>query len=904
MSKRTMHVISHTHWDREWYQDFQGYRRRLVHQVEALLDLLERRPDFHSFLMDGQTAWIDDFLEMRPDQRDRLAGHLRSGRISIGPWFVMPDELLLSGESLVRNLDLGHRICASFGVAPLPVGYVTDIFGHCSQLPQILRGFGIGCVMLHRGTSGTDEASEMVWEGADGSAVLLIKVYPHTGYNDFLTIRWENWDDTTLRDYEKKKQQLATTPVLFALDGNDHEPAREDTLDLIGRVNRVFEDTVAVHSSLTDYLAALRDALGPDWQTGRRRFKGELRTPSRAGSWNDVMTGTASSRVPLKQANDAVEWLLARGVEPLCAWVRLLGGGSDQTAFLDLAWRYLLLNHPHDSIVGCSIDQVHRDMGYRFDQARLIGEGLAGECLIELGDRMDCGSFGAEACAVSVFNLSTIETGPFTRFNIEIEAERVAREESAGKRLALFDEEGQAVPFSVVAKEPSVRAWPLTRKEPGWYRCRPYKPQTRWQVAAELAVPGLGYRTLKADFVPNAERVADPRPRVKVDAAARTLTNGRVTLSVGEDGRVELLDHATGVAYPGLHVFEDCGDAGDGWNHVFPEQDKVVLGTDSKARGPVSVTAGREGPLAGFLEVRFTLRVPADAEAIPKKTGALRRTRRSATLSICTRFTLLAGERRIECRTTIHNTARRHRVRVLFPTHRAADHWYGDTAFDVVVRPTALPDTRGWKEQARAEAPVKNMAAIQDDRGGLAVLTHGLQEACVKDDGDRTLALTLFRGFVQTLYFTPSEDSLQQGDVISDYALVPLGPQGEALSATLMGDVDRYKAPVFSYSRPAASGHGLPLSGRLIEVPPPLVLTAIKPGRQAGSLILRCFNPLNQAIVAVLRPAFEVVSAWQTDLLERPGEMISCKEGSITVAWGPKQVLTLQLNSKCEIPLT
>ncbi|MGQ9581638.1 MAG: alpha-mannosidase, partial [Armatimonadota bacterium] len=149
----TMHVISHTHWDREWYQEFQGYRQRLVFQIDALLDLLDTRPEYKHFHLDGQTSCVEDYLAIRPENTERLFQHIRSGRILIGPWFVMPDELLLSGESLVRNLLYGHQLCSKWDVNPMKVGYVTDVFGHCSQLPQILRGFGIDNAILHRGTS-------------------------------------------------------------------------------------------------------------------------------------------------------------------------------------------------------------------------------------------------------------------------------------------------------------------------------------------------------------------------------------------------------------------------------------------------------------------------------------------------------------------------------------------------------------------------------------------------------------------------------------------------------------------------------------------------------------------------------------------------------------------------------
>lgn len=627
-------------------------------------------------------------------------------------------------------------------------------------------------------------------------------------------------------------------------------------------------------------------------------FRGELRSTAKTGQWSELMTGTASSRVPLKQANDAVEWLLARGADPLHAWARFLGADRAQQPFLDLAWRQLLLNQPHDSIVGCSVDQVHRDMLYRFDQARLLGEMVSGESLTELTDRIDTRGFGVDAQVVTVVNLATIATGPISRFSFECDAELEVREVAAGRRAALFDERGQAVCFDVLRRESPARAWPLTRREPGWYRCRPYREQVRYHVAAALEVPGLGYRTLRVAFVPadTCRPSVGPAP-VVVNAARRRLENDRVSLSVEQDGSVTLRDRSTGVRYHGLHVFEDCGDTGDGWNHTFPKEDRTVLSTDPAARGHVTVTAERAGPFCASLTVRFTLRVPADAEAIPGPKDRMRRTRRTVRLAICTRFTLLAGERRVECRTTVQNTARRHRLRVLFPTRRDCSEWYGDSAFDVVQRPVALPDTTGWKEPAREETPVKNVAAAQDQRAALAVLTCGLQEACVRDTRAREIALTLFRSFAQTLYWEESRDSLLLGEVTGEYAIVPLRPAGARLPAILLCEVDRYKAPQFSYTRPAAGSGALPPCGTLLQAPAPLFLSTVKTSDDGRAVIVRLVNPLARRVRAVVRLHRPVASVRRTDLREAGGVALPHRNGRIPLTLAAKEIVTLRLES-------
>jgi len=912
-----MHVLSHTHWDREWYQDFQGYRQRLVFQMDRMLDLLKRRREFRAFHLDGQTCLLSDYLRVRRDERERLAGHIRSGRVLIGPWFVMPDERLLSGESLVRNLMLGRRICREWRAKPMPIGYVTDVFGHVSQMPQILRGFGIDAAMLHRGTSCANEKSEMVWEGADGSEVLLIAVYQYTGYNDFLTFR--EWTDDELRAYEKRKLALATTDVLYALDGNDHQSAKWDIPEEIARANKVFTRIRCLHSSMPAYLAALRKALGKNWTRGRKRFAGELNIPAKEGQWSEVMNGFGSSRPYLKQANDGLEQLLARVAEPLHAWAVLCGGQS-QKAFLDLAWRYLLLNHPHDSICGCSVDQVHRDMTYRFDQARLVATDSISESIQAVGDAMDTARLGESDAVVTVFNPSAAATGPVTCFSFEVKSELAAEKESKGLTPALLDGDGKPVCLEILKVERKTRAKPvafitesLEGVVPGIpqrsavptpaYRPR-FWPVDRWHVAAAAAVPALGMKTWRVLFKPRKNRARRPRciKAVKADADARALENEFLRIAAKSDGSIDIFDKVTRTRYEGLHVFEDCGDAGEGWNYKAPARDRVILSTLRKNRGAVSIRVEDGGELSKAVRVAFKMRVPADlvdAETGRAFTGRERRTARSsrlATLGIETVFTLRAGERRVDCLTTVTNTAECHRLRVLFPTRRKTDAWYSDSAFDVVKRRVKLIDTTGWKEEMREWQVIKSFAAAADRRAGLAVLTKGLNEAAVRDDRERTLALTLFRAFRENLLHEITVDSQLLGDVVFEYAIAPFTPERGGVPAGIFAEVDRFKLPLFSYSRATQAGHA-PAQATLVDIDAGAAISTVKASEDGKAIVARVFNPGTRRTNATITAGFAFARASRTDFEEKPLARLGTRGGkTIRLALGPKEVATVRFD--------
>ena len=206
MTTTTVHVISHTHWDREWYLTFEQYRTRLVDLVDGVLDRMERDPRFTFFHLDGQSIVIEDYLEIRPERERELRKRVEEGRLLVGPWFVMPDMFLVSGESLVRNLTRGIRTAEKFG-RTMRVGYIPDPFGHISQMPQLLTGMGLDGAILWRGFGGLK--AEYLWRSPDGSEVVLSHL-PPDGYCNGLRlplVTGEEFREETqhVLDYERQR---------------------------------------------------------------------------------------------------------------------------------------------------------------------------------------------------------------------------------------------------------------------------------------------------------------------------------------------------------------------------------------------------------------------------------------------------------------------------------------------------------------------------------------------------------------------------------------------------------------------------------------------------------------------------------------------------------------------------
>ncbi len=942
----TMHILSHTHWDREWYQTFQGYRRRLVYQIDAMMDLLEKRRAYPCFHLDGQTSVLSDYVQIRPEGRARLQRLIQKGRVEVGPWFTQPDEAHVSGESLVRNLLLGHRHCAEWKVSPMPIGWISDVFSHVSQMPQILAGFDLDCAFMHHGTPCTeDEKSEMAWTGADGTTLLMLKAFPPFGYQDFWQMRCRSKED--IRSYEQDKIRLASTNVMFGMDGNDHEPAKWNTPEVIARANTLFAQTRLVHSTMRRYLAALKKALGPNWMKDRPHFSGELRAVVKSGRWNGVCTGTGSSRLPLKQANDHVEYLLARQAEPFHAWATALGD-QPQKSYIDLAWQYLMLNHPHDSICGCSIDQPHRDMAYRFDQARLLGQDSLDDAMQVVAHRMDVAKLGGGDAVATVFNPGTQATGPVTAFAFEVPQQQM--DEMRAKKLApvLLDARGAELRAQTLRVEEKVRATPFMYRDAGatvaMYR-RDFAV-TRFHLAAEAAVPALGYRSWRIAFRPEKSTPVSKPAAVKpvtVNAKTGMLDNGLIRLSVRPDGRVDLTDKALGVSFKGLHAFEDGGDAGEGWNHVYPAKDMVVSSLNARSRGRVSVSVTEQGPMRATVKVALSLRIPAGLVQTVKgkwKVTDASRTRETVILPIESTFTVTAGSRRVDCVTTVNNTADCHRLRVLFPTGRKTATWQSDSAFDIVNRPVHLkPTPASWAERQRPETPIKNFAAMSDRQAGLAILTKGLYEAAVNDTPDRTIILTLFRSFIEYLTNETTQDSTLRGPLTMEYAMLPFKPENGHVPPAIMGEVDVYKLAPSSYSRPCdgrpvtrsplppysaeplnlepsmedaliplspalkqimdarpPQPHDLAPDGALMELGAPLALSTIKQSEDGLSTIVRIWNPSERAASALFRSRIPFRHAVEANLNETAQSPLRMgKDGKIRLRLKPKQIMTLRL---------
>lgn len=849
MSKKyTMALVPETHWDREWYSPFQEFRIRLVRLMDKLIDILEHDPRYVSFTFDGQTIVLEDYLEIRPQARSRIEKLVKEGRLLVGPWYILPDEFLVSAEATVRNLMVGHAISSEFG-RTMKAGYIPDPFGHLSQLPQILDGFGIPSALFMRGVGdeGEDLNSEFWWEAPDGTKVLaihLIKSYcnaMHLGY-----IREEGKfkvDYQTAVDQVKTQIEglapKASTRYLILNNGCDHIEPQPELADIIDYLNKNLEDAEVVHTNYED-VAKMILAAKPKLKT----FKGEFHR----GRYQPLLPGVFSTRMYIKQANERTQTLLEKWAEPSSAFAWLVGGKCEQQ-LLWHAWKMLLQNHPHDSICGCSVDQVHREMMPRFDQAQQIGEVLTRESLTTVAGKVDTSLKNANeaAQAVVVFNPHAWEVTDSVKVRMEKE---LAQGEMAPSYV-IKDANGHVVPTHVAND---------------FIRQRDRR-RAKWSADVYFTgkdVPSLGYKTYYIE--PGESKLASA-----LDAGIGVLENGFVKVVVRSNGTFDLLHKTSKTSYQNLNLLEDTEDVGDEYNYGSAYNSRTV--TTEGAGGTLSIL--ERGPGIATLRADFVMKLPEAATD-----DRMSRSERMVDCPVVVYITLHADLPRVDVVTVFENNAKDHRLRAHFPLGYSADCSFAEGQFDVVQRPIGLPNAEGWFEKPMGQKPVQAYVAVDGTDCGLAVINQGMPEYELLDGDPCVVAQTLMRGVewisrddyherpmnAGPTIFTPEAQCL--GKHVFKYAVLPY--QGSWKKAFVWRHAHQHNAPLRAQLTGLHKGE-LPKEQSFVRVEPAnVIVTAVKKAESGNALIVRVLNTTPDAVNATVSLNQKFKAASLTNLNEEP----------------------------------
>jgi len=882
-------IISHTHWDREWYLPLENFRMRLVDLMDHLLDILDTDPGYR-FHLDAQTIVLEDYLEIRPTRRAKLEGYIKEGRLLVGPWYVQNDFHLTSGEATVRNLIIGTKIAKDFGKCMM-VGYAADQFGLCSQLPQILARYGLDSCIFGRGFARGD--SQFYWQSEDGSRVLCEHMF--AWYNN--AQRFPAEPEGALALARMRGEACAArgkTNNYLLMNGVDHLEAQEDLSEVIARVQpHLKEDEAFFQDTMPEYVARVKEEIaenGAELTT----YTGEFRD---LGA-NNVLTGTLAARIHLKQYNARCQAMLEKTFEPLYAMTSALGLGDYPQEYGNYMWKTLIQNHPHDSICGCSVDAVHNHMMDRFIRVEenatdLISRGS--ELLLSHIDRTGLGE--------RQYLIANINTTPLSYKGVMQAVIDIPVDEDTGA-FTLTDGKGKNVPYEVVSIQKNVDKRILSPINlPGG------KLINRYTVRYCQRLDGMSYHTL---IVTPAEGALEAAPIRR--KSAYHMENEHLKVTIHNNGTIDLLHKKTGKVYRDLLLMEDNADRGSAYFYIENDGSEMVTSRGVRAKARVI----EDTPLVQKRGITYRMKIDREISR--------------GTMDFDVALTLGKGDKMLGVDIRLNNQCTHHRLRVHLPTGIEADVNYAGQPYDVITR------TKISKYDNDKTHPNTDFVGIDapDAGHGFAVLNCGLYEyEHMTDKDEGTLAMTLLRsvrcitGDYATEATMAQEWVTTEGVCLGEYnyhlALYPYEGDHEAalvaayaqqfmgMPYTAVQCVDRNK---FIGGRPFVQGPGmpdlfyrpleraeivLPLDFELFRVteesiPSAMTLSACKGAEaQDGSHILRLYNSTAKPVDFKLAFGRRVRSVEQVNLAEEPINALKSVRSTVSCSAQPKEIITLRV---------
>lgn len=893
---RDVVIVPHTHWDREWYEPYQVFRMRLVELLDTLLDELESDPGYAHFMLDGQMAVVDDYLEVRPEAAERLRRLAVSGRLGMGPWYILMDEFLVSGETMVRDLQLGLETAGAFG-GGMEVGYLPDMFGHIAQMPQLLRQFGFEHAVVWRGVPDAVDTSAFWWSAPDGSTVRA--EFLVDGYSNGAQLPLSGKELLeSLRHFDERFGGLVGDGPILWMNGTDHLMPQAWLGRVVAEANAVQDDYRIRVDSLASFLAqAPTDELAS--------WTGELRS----GGRSNLLMGVLSNHIDVHQAAARAERVLERQAEPLAALFQ--PAERYPTSFLALAWKEMVRNSAHDTSCACSVDEVILAGLHRYGEAHRIGEGLAeraGKALAAtladagpvvlnptMRDRRGVvelvlpGHGPVEGAQVVQLGGGPVETRGLTRDTVsgllqlaldymgELRDVEFATNDDGSLRLLLHADPDDGGP-RYHGDAASRMAELVADDADGPASIGMVFPEIS-RVLALADVPAFGW----SRWTP-APLAATPVEVTEHDGGVVEITNGLVTLAVDPETGTFSLEGTeaagtAGLRAEGLDRLVDEGDSGDTYN-FNPVAGDVPIDTPTR----VGVIVAERGP------VRARILVERDYTFPGKHTWG-RRTGEVPT-TVSTTIDVHAGSAVVRVETTLDNRSEDHRLRTWFPLPEPAVTSRAECAFAVVTRGL---DAEGGFEHPLPTFPSRRFASA----GGLTVVHDGLPEYELVDIREESLdagdvrvagalALTLLR----------CTGLISQGPMA--YRAAPAGPIVAAPSAQLPGrqtfryavalgdDVDAAYAAADEVLVPlsvhrATGGGDTPDSGRALSISGAEVSAVL---REDGQLTVRVFNPSDDETTVTI----DGRRGWLVDLRGRP---LDAFERTFTL--GPWAIATARL---------
>jgi alpha-mannosidase len=739
--------VPHFHWDREWYEPFQVFRHRLVSALDTVLETAETNPAFR-FTVDGQMAAVEDYLEMRPDNRDRVAALVAEGRLAIGPWLILLDEFLCSGESIVRNLQMGWAAAARLG-GSMSIGYLPDMFGHVAQMPQILARAGFEHAALWRGVPGSVEGHAFRWRAPDGSEVRTEFLFD--GYDNGLDVLLvPDQIGRALGEYAQMTAERWGGDPVLAMAGTDHNAPDPQLTQWLRRASS--DERAITVATLEEYIREhARDEVSAV-------VTGELRSHVRG----NILPGVLSVRLGLKQRMAVAERTVDHAERLNALWSR-----RDDAPFLSLAWHKIIESTAHDSVVGSGTDETCDQVDARLAEAAQTARAVRDTALAGPAARVPsdghlvastlpfartaavevdvvappAGSvLVATAADGSAHPVQLIAQAPTVLADERMDASQVERVLRRIHRRELFGrliDSYELTPGSLVfhlAEVPSSGPFDLLilrRKvaeavaaHPGEWRVLTLE-EARATALVPVRVPAGGLASFRVE--PRDLASVLPAPYAPATAEGATLSNGLVEVAIAADGTLDVTG-TDGTVLRGVGRLVDGGDRGDSYNYGPPAKDLLV-----SEPAEVAVEVLENGPLRSRTRITRVYPWPASLSDDRDVRGA-----EIVSTPVETLVELRTGEPFVRVSTSFLNRSADHRLRFHVPLPGPAEESASAGQFAVTRR--GLTAEGGWGEYPLPTYPASQFVSA----GAATVLLDHASEYELVGDGSE-LAVTLLR---------------------------------------------------------------------------------------------------------------------------------------------------------------
>ncbi len=888
--KRKVHVVPHSHWDREWYFTTSRSKVYLMKDLKDVLDTLESNPDFKYFMVDAQGSLLDDYIKWMPQDKDRITKLVKEKKLVIGPWYTQTDQLVISGESIVRNMYYGMKRCETFG-GYMNVGYVPDSFGQSGNMPQIYKEFGIDDTLFWRGVS--DDMvnhTDYNWRGDDGSVVFTTQIpfgyYIGGNIPEDPKQSEEFWQKEC---FEKAGGRSATKHIYFP-NGFDQAPIRTNLPEIIKERNEKDPENEYVISCIEDYIKDVKSE-NPELE----EVSGELVIAKHMRIHKSIF----SSRSDLKVMNTQIQNYVTNVMEPLLTLSYNLGNDYPHEAVGEI-WKLLFENAAHDSIGSCISDTANEDVYVRYKQARDIAVNL-----VELHSRL---------IAISVKNdaemtFTLINTLPQKRNDTV-----VVKTYIPGGNFAILDEKGNKVDYTVIASR-DLTDYVLSQTiklDPSRKFYVPSKVLEATIAIKTNDVPAFGYVQYTLDTKGNSAKNLEKK---------NTLENEFYAINVEEDGSLTITDKENNVTYKNQGVLVENGDDGDSFNYSPPRKDLEVFSNKSECSVEVSGS-----DIYDQAVIKFNMVVPKDLEE--RAEGKV-----SVNLPITMTVALRKDSKVIDFNVHVDNKGLSHRLCVLFDSQIVSSFNYADEQFGSIKRPNYYEkemklymasaenktekktgvqelanwanDQSTWQEPPISIEPTQSYVSLTDGKQGIAVIPQGVREYEVLDD--HMIRLTLFRtyGFMgkenliyrpgrasgERIIETPAAQLLKEMDFafgFTTYASDINEANVDTLAKAYNTNIEVYTYAEFLNGRLIFSQREIEGTKEsrysLFETENKLVVSAMKKAEDNDGYIIRLFNGKNHENISdTIKFNFDVKEAYYTNLREEKTEDIKVENNTINV---------------------